>query len=96
MKISSLIPQPSPSDTPFSALFTAELFQRIIHLHCLLVLSSHPHLKSLQSVFQIFYYTETTLAEAANSMLANQRNIIMSLYYLASQHYPEVTRSFLV
>lgn len=85
MKIPPVIPQLSPSDIPFSAIFTAELSQRIIHLHCLFVLSSRPRLKSPQSVFQILYYTETTLAEAANSMLANQRNVILSLYYLAFQ-----------
>lgn len=94
MKIPSLIPQLSPSDILFSAFFTAELFQRFIHLHYLFFLNSHPCLKSPQSVFQFLYYTETTLAEAANSMLANQRNVILSLYYLASQQYPEVSHSF--
>lgn len=73
-----------PADTVLPAPFTDKLLQRIIYLHCFFLLSN---LSSRLST--------TLLVRQLTSMLASQRNILLSLYYLASQQYLEVSHSFL-
>lgn len=61
-----------------SAPFTAQLFQRVIYLYCLFLLSPHLLLNTLQ-FSRLSALLKPLLPRQPASMLANQRNILLSL-----------------
>lgn len=78
------LPPSQPNFNEESSSYTASCSSASTHS------SNHSNLSSrLSSILKLLLLRQPT------SMLANQRNILLSLYYLASQQYPEVSHSFL-
>lgn len=94
MNIPSLILQPSPTDT----LFFCPLHSQTSPKNHLLTLTLSPELPSTPQITPICLPDSLVYRNYScwgSQLPCCQRNIILFLYYLPSQQYPEVSHSFL-